>query len=81
MYFFSCFRVFEDGIDWGRVAVVMYIAYLIILKGAKEKADSQPPFRKFVVSHVVRFIKEKLARWIASQSGWVSKRCGVVTSH
>lgn len=73
--------MFDGGIDWGRVAELMIIAYLIIKNVAKQKVDSNPRIQNVVVSHVVRFIKENLARWIASQSGWVSKPCGVVTSH
>lgn len=66
--------MFDGGIDWGRVAELMIIAYLIIKNVAKQKVDSNPRIRNVVVSHVVRFIKENLARWVASQSGWVSKR-------
>lgn len=65
--------MFEDKINWGRVAALMYIAYLIVITVVKQKASSLPRLLKIVVSHVVRFIKEKLARWIASQGGWVSK--------
>lgn len=72
MHFLFC-RLFEDKINWGRVAALMYIAYLIVITVVKQKASSLPRLLKIVVSHVVRFIKEKLARWIASQGGWVSK--------
>lgn len=79
--------MFDDEINWGRVAEVMYIAYLIIIKVAKQKAaDNLPWFLRLIVRHVVRYIRENLARWIASQGGWVSKRLvsivgGIVTSH
>ena len=51
----------------------MYFAYFIIMRFAKEKAKILPQFLKDIVSHVVRFIKEKLAGWIARQGGWVSR--------
>ena len=87
LVFLFYFRVLTDGMNWGRVASLMYMAYLIIIKVAKKKAaDNLPRFLRLIVSHVVRYIRENLASWIASQGGWVSKRLvskvgGIVTSH
>ena len=70
---FLWFRLFAKEPNWGRVATLMYFAYFIIMRFAKEKAKILPQFLKDIVSHVVRFIKEKLAGWIARQGGWVSR--------
>ena len=84
MFYFSAI---DDGLNWGHVAELMYIAYLIIRNVARQRAaDSLAWFLRLIVSHVVRYIRENLARWIASQGGWVSKRLvskvgGIVTSH
>lgn len=67
-----CFRLFADEINWGRVAALMCLAYRITMTVVKEKAKKFAQFMKVIVSHVVRFIKEKIAGWIASQGGWVS---------
>ncbi|XP_078320168.1 bcl-2 homologous antagonist/killer-like [Crassostrea virginica] len=63
-------KLFAKEPNWGRVATLMYFAYFIIMRFAKEKAKILPQFLKDIVSHVVRFIKEKLAGWIARQGGW-----------
>lgn len=67
-----CFRLFADEINWGRVSALMCLAYRITMTVVKEKAKKFAQFLKVIVNHVVRFIKEKIAGWIASQGGWVS---------
>uniref|UniRef100_K1P6Q7 Putative Bcl-2-like protein antagonist/killer 2 n=1 Tax=Magallana gigas TaxID=29159 RepID=K1P6Q7_MAGGI len=63
-------KLFADEINWGRVAALMCLAYRITMTVVKEKAKKFAQFMKVIVSHVVRFIKEKIAGWIASQGGW-----------
>lgn len=68
--FLFYFSAIDDGLNWRRVAELMFIAYLIIKNVARQRAaDSLPRFLRLIVSHVVRYIKENLARWIASQGG------------
>ena len=82
--FLFYFSAIDDGLNWGGVADLMYIAYRMIWNVARQRAiDSLRRFLRLIVRHVVRYIRENLARWIASQGGWVSKRLvsKVVTSH
>ena len=72
MNVFVLFRLFAEEINWGRVAALMCLAYRITMTVVKEKAKKFAQFLRVIVSHVVRFIKEKIAGWIASQGGWVS---------
>lgn len=63
-------KLFADEINWGRVAALMCLAYRITMTVVKERAKKFAQFLKIIVSHVVRFIKEKIAGWIAQQGGW-----------
>lgn len=68
------FRLFQDGIDWGKVAALLEFAYLIIVKAAKRNVDNLPWLVRLVVRFVGRIVQDKLAKWIAEKGGWVSKR-------
>ncbi|XP_074661057.1 bcl-2 homologous antagonist/killer-like [Tubulanus polymorphus] len=64
-------RLFEDGvINWGRVITLLCFGYRmarqVLISGMKTF------FRK-IVEFLVKFIvREKIAKWIAEQGGWVA---------
>lgn len=69
VHFFN--RLFSDGINWGRVAALLCFAYRLAIKKLKQKAQQFASFLDLIIRHCIRFIKEKVANWIASQGGWV----------
>ncbi|KAJ8314785.1 hypothetical protein KUTeg_006935 [Tegillarca granosa] len=67
-------KLFDGGINWGRVSALLCFAYRIamtVLK-VKERAKKFADFLRLIINYVVRFIKETIASWIARQGGWVS---------
>lgn len=68
----SIYRIFAEGINWGRVAALLCFAYRIVIEVSKEKASQFGQFVKLIVHHVVRFIREKIVDWIVQRGGWVS---------
>ena len=73
------YRIFAEGINWGRVAALLCFAYRIVMEVLKEKRGQFAEFVKLIVHHVVRFIREKIVHWIAERGGWVSQRGIIVT--
>ncbi|KAK3097916.1 hypothetical protein FSP39_014424 [Pinctada imbricata] len=67
-------QIIHEGINWGRVAALMCLAYRIVMKVLKvrDRARQLTDFIRLIISHVVRFIHEIIAGWIASQGGWIS---------
>ena len=66
------YRIFAEGINWGRVAALLCFAYRIVMEVLKEKGRPFADLVKRIVQYVVRFIKEKIVHWIAERGGWVS---------
>jgi Bcl-2 antagonist/killer family protein len=83
---FDCFifRLFIDGtINWGRIITLLTFGYRMAMNVLSTGIRG---FFSKIVKFVVDFIiKEKIAKWIAEQGGWVSKIslqmfCGVTSS-
>lgn len=66
------FRIFAEGINWGRIAALLCFAYRIVKKVMKEKISQIGQFVKLIIHHVVRFIRERIVNWIVEKGGWVS---------
>ncbi|EDO42793.1 predicted protein, partial [Nematostella vectensis] len=63
-------QIFQDGvINWGRIVTLFYFGYKLALK-----VLNQIPLIKMIIEWVVKFVKEKLVKWIFQQGGWVSLR-------
>ncbi|OWF49771.1 Bcl-2 homologous antagonist/killer [Mizuhopecten yessoensis] len=67
-------KLFSEGINWGRVSALLCFAYRIAMKvlRIKERASRFADFLRLIINHVVRFIKEMIASWIAHEGGWVA---------
>ena len=68
-----CDRLFSDGlINWGRIIVLLCFGYRVIVAAVKQGLRLHLIFAQLIQFVVEFFIKEKLARWVAAQGGWVS---------
>ncbi|KAL5009909.1 hypothetical protein ScPMuIL_012214 [Solemya velum] len=67
-------KLFEQGINWGRVATLLCFGYRIAMKvlRVKDRIQQFGKFLKTIINFIVRFIKKNIAKWIADQGGWVS---------
>lgn len=71
--------MFPNGINMGRIIVLLaFVCYAIKLKQGYEN-DEQ--IVKNIVFNVLRFLKEEISVWIASQGGWVSSITYYVYAH
>ena len=74
---FVIYRLLSGGVNWGRILTLFSFGYRIavrVLQLGERIADFAQTLKN-VVSNVVTFIRdtsEGIARWIASQGGWVS---------
>ena len=65
-------RLFNDGINWGRIIALLCFGYEIAFSVIKTGSTAIGQFLKKIISFVVKFIvKEKIGKWIANQGGWV----------
>lgn len=61
-------QIFKDGVvNWGRIVTLFYFGYKLALQ-----VINQIPLIKMIIQWVVQFIKDRLAKWIFEQGGWVS---------
>ena len=66
-------RLFQNGINWGRIVALLLFGYEIAVSVIQKEAMGIRNFLRKIVNFVVTFIiKEKIARWITDQGGWVS---------
>lgn len=64
-------RLFNDGINWGRIIALLCFGYEIAFSVIKTGSTAIGQFLKKIISFVVKFIvKEKIGKWIANQGGW-----------
>eukprot|EP00794_Sanderia_malayensis_P013003 gene13003-14342_t len=65
-------RLFQNGINWGRIVALLCFGYEIAMSVIKSKTRSVGTFLKKIVNFVVSFIiQEKISNWIANHGGWV----------
>ncbi|KAM6288835.1 apoptosis regulator BAX-like [Aegotheles albertisi] len=58
-------RLFQDGVNWGRVILFFYVTYRVVSKalwGAE-------PLRA-IVDWAVSFVQRRLCAWVLAQGGW-----------
>lgn len=59
-------QIFADGVyNWGRIVTLFYFGYKLAVKVVNEI-----PLVKMIIEWVVKFIKERVAKWIFEQGGW-----------
>ena len=62
-------QIFDDGkINWGRIVTLFYFAYELA-----KQVLFDGSLIKTIIGWVVRFISERLAKWISDRGGWVSE--------
>ena len=60
-------QIFADGVyNWGRIVTLFYFGYKLAVQVVNEI-----PLIRMIIEWVVKFIKEKVAKWIFEQGGWV----------
>lgn len=60
-------QIFNDGIvNWGRIVTLFYFGYKLAVQ-----VINQIPLIKMIIQWVCQFIKDRLAKWIFEQGGWV----------
>lgn len=61
-------QIFNDGVvNWGRIVTLFYFGYKLAVRVINEI-----PLIKMIIQWVCQFIKDRLAKWIFEQGGWVS---------
>ena len=66
-------RLFENGINWGRIVALLCFGYEVAFAIIKRNAKGFGKFLRKLIRFVVDFIvNEKIAKWIAKNGGWVS---------
>ena len=61
-------QIFNDGVvNWGRIVTLFYFGYKLAVQVINEI-----PLIKMIIQWVCQFIKDRLAKWIFEQGGWVS---------
>ena len=75
---FLVYRLLAGGVNWGRILTLFSFGYRIAVRVLQlgERVQDFAQTLKNVVRNVVTFIRdtsEGIARWIASQGGWVSR--------
>lgn len=60
-------RIFQDGINWGRVVALLHLAYRLIHKALTQ---NRAEIIKNIISWVLQFIREHICSWIRQQGGW-----------
>ena len=75
---FLFYRLLAGGVNWGRILTLFSFGYRIAVCVLQlgERVQDFAQTLKNVVRNVVTFIRdtsEGIARWIASQGGWVSR--------
>ena len=66
-------RLFNNGINWGRIVALLCFGYEIAMTVIRRGVEGVGTFVRKIVQYVVRFIlRERIARWIADNGGWVS---------
>lgn len=59
-------QIFADGVyNWGRIVTLFYFGYKLAVRVVNEI-----PLVKMIIEWVVKFIKDRLAKWIFEQGGW-----------
>ena len=60
-------QIFNDGkVNWGRIVTLFYFGYKLAVQ-----VINQIPLIKMIIQWVCQFIKDRLAKWIFEQGGWV----------
>ena len=74
-------KLFQDGINWGRIVALLSFGYEIAVSVIKKGAMGIRKFLQKIVSFVVKFIiQEKIGGWIRRNGGWVSLIFFVITN-
>lgn len=69
-------RLFQNGINWGRIVALLLFGYEIAVTVIKNEAMGIGNFLRKIINFVVTFIiKEKIASWITNEGGWVCLQC------
>ena len=58
------YRIIEDGINWGRISVILMLGTMLLKFQGQELAES---LFKFLLD----FITKRLLSWIVESGGWV----------
>lgn len=84
----DCFtyRLVEGGLNWGRIASLFSFGYRIFVRviGIGAAIRDFSLVLRNIVSNIVTFVKDTangIARWIASQGGWVSDDLKMHSKH
>ena len=58
------YRIIEDGINWGRISVILMLGKMLFKIEGQKIAES-------LLSFLLDFISRKLFSWIVDSGGWV----------
>lgn len=65
-------RLFDNGINWGRIVSLFYFGYELAVSFIKQGASGFRSFIHKILKYIVGFLfKEKIVEWIVAQGGWV----------
>ncbi|NP_001296708.1 bcl-2 homologous antagonist/killer-like [Hydra vulgaris] len=71
-------RLFENGINWGRIVALLCFGYEVAFAIIKRNARGFGKFLRKLIRFVVDFIvNEKIAKWIAKNGGWLAALVGL----
>ena len=66
-------KLFQDGINWGRIVALLSFGYEIAVSDVKEEDVDIKRFLQEIESLVVAFSREEdVVDWIKHKGGWIS---------
>ena len=69
----SVFRLFAEGINWGRIVTLLCFGYRMAIEVLKNQVGKFGEFLARIGAFVLQFlVTERISRWIADHGGWVS---------
>ncbi|XP_006642717.1 apoptosis regulator BAX [Lepisosteus oculatus] len=71
LFFTVARKIFEDGINWGRVVALFHLAYKLIIKAITRDRNE---IIQTIIGWVLNFIGEHVSRWIREHGGWEGVR-------
>ncbi|XP_066556682.1 apoptosis regulator BAX [Amia ocellicauda] len=67
LFFTVARKIFDDGINWGRIVALFHFGYKLIYKAIT--CNHSDIIRK-IIGWVLQFLRENALRWIRAQGGW-----------
>ena len=72
MSFVFCFRIFAEGINWGRILTLLCFGYNMAIHVLRDHLGKFSEFLRRIGKLLLKFlVSERISQWIANNGGWV----------